>query len=163
MRPSAEYLRSIFLYDRKTGIVTRKVATSPRVRIGDTVGSPATNGYLRVNVEGKKVALHHVIWCMETGEWPEHQVDHRDGCITNNRWRNLRAATQAQNNQNLGKRKSVIGLTGVTFNKRAKKYEARIGHHGTLTYLGLYNTSEEAHAAYLKAKKRLHRFQPVPR
>lgn len=163
MKPSADYLRSIFTYNRRTGIVTRKVATSPRVKVGDVVGSRATSGHLQVNVYGKLRQLHHVIWCMETGEWPADQIDHKDGVRFNNRWHNLREATHAQNMQNVERRSSESGLTGVVYDPRRAKYRAYIGHEGKQKHIGYFSTAGEAHAAYLQKRKELHTFQPTPR
>lgn len=42
---------------------------------------------------------------------------------------------------------------GVSYNKRAKKYQARCNVNGKLKNLGLYNTIEEAFNAYKQAKE----------
>jgi hypothetical protein len=47
---------------------------------------------------------------------------------------------------------------GVVWRERNKKYEARIQVQGTYKYLGLFDTAEEAHAAYLTAKRAAHPF-----
>ena len=48
--------------------------------------------------------------------------------------------------------KKSTGLTGVTI--RRGKYEARITVNGRSMYLGTFNTAEEAHGAYLEAKRK---------
>ena len=48
--------------------------------------------------------------------------------------------------------KNATGLTGVTI--RRGKYEAGITIHSRSMYLGTFNTAEEAHGAYLEAKKK---------
>jgi hypothetical protein len=40
---------------------------------------------------------------------------------------------------------------GCSYKPRLKKWQAAIQLHGKSTYLGIYNTQEEAHAAYLEA------------
>ena len=50
------------------------------------------------------------------------------------------------------KTKNSTGLTGVT--SRNGKYEARITVNGRSMYLGTYMTAEEAHGAYLEAKRK---------
>ena len=50
------------------------------------------------------------------------------------------------------KTKNSTGLTGVTI--RRGKYEAGITINGRSMYLGTFNTAEEAHGAYLEAKKK---------
>ena len=50
------------------------------------------------------------------------------------------------------KTKNSTGLTGVTM--RNGKYEAGIAVNGRSMYLGTYSTAEEAHGAYLEAKRK---------
>ena len=50
------------------------------------------------------------------------------------------------------KTKNSTGLTGVTI--RRGKYEAGITVNGRSMYLGTYMTAEEAHGAYLEAKRK---------
>ena len=50
------------------------------------------------------------------------------------------------------KTKNSTGLTGVTM--RNGKYEAGITVNGRSMYLGTYSTAEEAHGAYLEAKRK---------
>ena len=50
------------------------------------------------------------------------------------------------------KAKNSTGLTGVTI--RRGKYEAGITINGRSMYLGTFNTAEEAHGAYLEAKRK---------
>lgn len=50
------------------------------------------------------------------------------------------------------KTKNSTGLTGVTM--RNGKYEAGITVNGRSMYLGIYSTAEDAHGAYLEAKRK---------
>ena len=50
------------------------------------------------------------------------------------------------------KTKNSTGYTGVTI--RRGKYEAGITVNGRSMYLGTFNTAEEAHGAYLEAKRK---------
>ena len=50
------------------------------------------------------------------------------------------------------KTKNATGLTGVTI--RRGKYEAGITINSRSMYLGTFNTAEEAHGAYLEAKRK---------
>jgi hypothetical protein len=85
-------------------------------------------------------------------------IDHRDTCRTNNRLANLRDATRSVNAQNLRAARSnnsSCGLLGVTWNRG--RWTAQISPPGgPRTYIGRFDTAEQAHAAYLDAKRRLH-------
>ena len=50
------------------------------------------------------------------------------------------------------KTKNSTGFTGAT--SRNGKYEAGIAVNGRSMYLGTYSTAEEAHGAYLEAKRK---------
>jgi hypothetical protein len=96
-----------------------------------------------------------------TGEWPTHQVDHKNSVRNDNRWENLRLATNAQNQQNLRKARAdnSSGFLGVFPNKN--RWSAQIAINGKSKCLGTFDTPELAHAAYLKAKASIHEFQTL--
>ena len=77
---------------------------------------------------------------------PKLQIDHIDGNKINNHIDNLRIVNHQQNHFNRTTAK------GYYFRKAMKKYHAQIKHNNKLIYLGLFNTEEEAHQAYLNAK-----------
>jgi hypothetical protein len=68
------------------------------------LGKVNHRGYRYVQISGKKVPLHRVIWEMHFGTAPPGlTVDHIDRCRSNNRIENLRLATSTQQNANTGK------------------------------------------------------------
>lgn len=80
-------------------------------------------------------------------------IDHRDGDGSNNRWSNLRRATQSQNlrNASIGFQ-SRYGLPkGVTFDKARQKYVAQISVGNRNKHLGRFDTVEDAAEAYARA------------
>lgn len=115
-------------------------------------------------VDGYTDYVHRVAWFHFYGEWPEFEMDHIDGNGMNNRISNLRPATHAQNSQNLTLRSTnKSGMTGVSWLKSLRKWEAYIMVNYKKKGLGYYDDLLEAGAAYLKAKRELHCFQPTPR
>lgn len=80
-------------------------------------------------------------------------VDHINGDGLDNRKKNLRACTHAENirNQKLN-RLNTTGYKGVCVN--SKKWIARIKINGKLLYLGRYNTPEEAAQVYDEAARK---------
>lgn len=90
----------------------------------------------------------HVIWAWMTGEWPIGDLDHRDRDKLNDRWNNLRPATEPQQafNQKI-KCTNTSGFKGVRWHRQGYYIaEARI--NGVKKYLGRGETPAEAAKHY---------------
>jgi hypothetical protein len=159
-----EELKQILFYCAITGHFTWLKTNSNRTKCGTRAGCIHPNGYRRIGINGKLYYEHHLAWLYHYGNLPIKQIDHINGDKTDNRIDNLREATHAQNQQNKGKaQNNTSGYTGVTFDKAKNKWKAAIYKDRKRYHLGYYDTPEEAHAAYLKAKAEFHTFNPVPR
>lgn len=144
-------LLALVRYDPETGAFTAK-AGRPDVEAGKRLGSITGKGYLHLSIDGRLYLLHRLAWFYMTGRWPP-KVDHRNRRKADNRWVNLREATQAQNRMNSGARKdNVAGLKGVGARANGR-FQATINKDGKRTHLGYFSTAEEAHAAYVRAAK----------
>lgn len=83
-------------------------------------------------------------------------MDHINLDKRDNRIANLRLATPAQNNFNHPAKSGCSSrLKGVCWNKDSKKWQAGIKVAGKSYYLGLYDTEESAHAAYIAKAQEL--------
>jgi hypothetical protein len=108
-----------------------------------------THGYLVVRLDGRLYRAHRVIWLIMTGKWPTRQIDHRDMDRANNRWENLREATNGQNQANRrAYANSRSGVKGVSWDKEKEKWRASIGVGGKVILIGRYDTIAEAKMAY---------------
>jgi hypothetical protein len=142
-------LLEVLHYDPETGIFTRKISLAYNAAVGDPVGHISGDGYLHASIDGKKYKLHRLAWLYMMGEWPPEQLDHKNMWRTDNRWDNLREATNAENNRNRGAQSNNrSGLKGASWVAKAGRWQARIVVNGQRKYLGLFDTAEEAHAAY---------------
>ncbi|QQK04793.1 HNH endonuclease [Burkholderia anthina] len=160
-RYTADALRELFTYEPDTGILRWKVDRPRGVKAGDEAGcafiASCGKKYRRISIRGKYHGAHLVIWCLQTGVWPDHEIDHRDNDGLNNRWANLRAATRKQNSKNRTMpSNNTSGYKGVNFDKKARKWVAQIGSDGKKIYLGRFEDPKEAHAAYCAAADKLH-------
>ena len=150
-------LKRLFHYDQETGLFTRLVNSGTRWKIGQIVGClDPISGYLTVGVGNKTYRLHRLAFLYVTGKWPEHDVDHIDGIGSNNKWANLREATELQNMQNYKKanknnKSKFLGVSTQRYGFQAVIYKNR-----KRIYLGLFKTPELAHTAYLEAKRKIH-------
>ena len=111
-----EKLKQELLYVPETGKFIRLKAVSQMKR-GDIAGWISKNGYIGINVCGKKYTGHRLAWLYMTGSWPK-QIDHINRIRSDNRWENLREVTQSQNNRNMGIRKdNTSRYKGVYWHK----------------------------------------------
>jgi hypothetical protein len=86
------------------------------------------------------------------------QTDHINGNGLDNRRKNLRVCTHQENVINSRKQKNnTSGYKGVGWEKRRKKWIARITKSGKNKYLGQFDTAKQAYAAYCEAAKELHK------
>jgi hypothetical protein len=107
-----------------------------------------------IGLDGRQYLAHRLAFFYMTGEWPPHQIDHIDRDPANNRWPNLRPATQGQNNVNKVAKRTCDLPRGVTPN--GSGYAARIKKNRVSYHLGTFRTPQEAHQAYLDAATKIH-------
>lgn len=148
-------LKELLRYDPETGELVRTKAVS-NAKVGDVAGTPH-DGYIRVRVDGKLYLAHVLAHLYVTGMFPDNEVDHEDGCGSNNRWLNIRQATRIQNMSNRKKpQNNTSGFKGVHYHKRNKKWVAYITSAGKRHHLGCFGSPESAHAAYCAAGNEYH-------
>lgn len=152
-----ERLREVLDYDPYTGIFTRRIRQASNALAGTRAGTALERGYIGIMVDKIQYKAHRLAWFFVYEKWPLVGIDHINGIRNDNRIENLREADQSQNIANGKKhRDSTSGLKGVTWNAACKRWMAQIHWRGKHIYLGLFDTKEEAHAAYCAAAKRLH-------
>ena len=160
--PLESIARSLLSYNARTGLFSW-IASAGRVKAGSVAGTVNSQGYVVIGIGKKKVLAHRLAWFFVHGRWPLVEIDHRDGARANNRIKNLREATHAQNHQNRQRNKSnSSGYLGA-YRVSAEKWASSIKVGGQVFRLGRHESAEAANAAYLAAKEKLHTFQPMPR
>src|SRR4051794_40587735 len=114
---TAEELRTLVSYDPETGIFRAKTKRLGSYRkIGDELGTVNALGYVVMSIDKKRYYGHRLAVLYMTGAWPEQGMDHINGGRSDNRWSNLRLATQAQNVRNRSKgSNNTSGFKGVRF------------------------------------------------
>ena len=143
---TTQRLCEVFRYDPETGHVYWKISTSRRVKPGDKAGSLSKRGYYHVCLDGKFLLIHRLAFVLMGEEVPDF-VDHINRVSTDNRWSNLRGVSHQENCTNNTARGTY---------KIGNKYRAKIFTKGKAFHLGTFDTEEEAHQAYIRAKKQFH-------
>lgn len=161
---SLDVLKSNVLYDKETGIFTRaKNHPKRKYVIGSVTGVSRPDGYVQVMIEGKLFLAHRLAWLYVYGELPKNNIDHINGIKNDNRIENLRDIKQRVNVQNIRKAKKTSTSScklGVSFANNGrninKPFRARIVVDNKEIHLGMFSNEDEAHEAYLSAKRKYH-------
>jgi hypothetical protein len=135
-------MKKNYTYDAKSGRLTSS-------RLGRAIRGKKRDkrGYLCVGCcIGKKlvfVYLHHAVWAVCNGRWPEQQIDHINGNKHDNRIENLREVSASENKMNMlypWKPNAKTGLPGVYKTKGGFQIEvASNRYHFRDPYLAFYH------------------------
>ncbi len=150
---TVDYVRKALTYDPDTGVIRRR--TGPRST--QIAGWVTRHGRREIGFgrQQRRALASHCAWALHYGQWPLGEVDHRNGDPGDNRIANLRLATRVENQQNTWRRSdNTSGFPGVVFDRG--RWKAQISVESRTVYLGRFLLAEDAYAAYLAAKHRLH-------
>jgi hypothetical protein len=140
---TAAQLRELLSYDPEIGQFYWRVTRNGNCKAGALAGYLMKQGYWCIMLRGKSYLAHRLAWLYTTGEWPAQLVDHINGDKADNRFANLREASEHGNTWNR-KREGV-------HRRRNGRFGSAISPNGRRIYLGTFDTAEEARAAYRAA------------
>jgi hypothetical protein len=161
-KPTHQQVVEALHYDEETGFFSWANRRSSRVAKGSIAGCETKNGYIYIKINKVQIYAHRLAWFYVNGEWPCSEIDHIDGCRSNNSFSNLRLVSRAENTQNQVPygRSSASGFLGVTLHKKTAKCQAQIRVGTKTTYLGLFANKLDAVRAYWDAKSKFHPTAP---
>jgi hypothetical protein len=144
------------LFEYIDGNLVRKKTTAPNAK-KDQIAGTNSNGYVLININRVFYRAHRIIWYLHTHTDPlGYDIDHIDGNPLNNRIENLRLCPHSDNckNSKISKR-NTSGFKGVHFHRQSGRWRARIRCNGKHLHIGMFDTAEEAHEAYVRESVRL--------
>jgi hypothetical protein len=158
---NSERLREVLNYAPETGVFTWAKKTCRKVTVGKVAGCIskfARGGPYRVIRVDKTLHLaHRLAWLHVHGDWPADELDHINLDGLDNRIDNLRPATRAQNQRNVGiSKRNTSGAKGVCKDRRTGKWRARV-YAGREYHIGVFDSFEEAVGAHERAAARYHK------
>lgn len=156
---SVDRLKQLLHYNRRTGLFRWKVRRSTSSPAGSIAGRTESKGYTQIGVDGTRYMAHRLAWLWCKGEISDALViDHINGDRQDNRIENLRAVSFTEN-LHYHRRVHPFSrsqLLGVSYNVKnaacGKPWVARIQRFGKRVTLGSFESPEEAHKAYQKAR-----------
>lgn len=108
-------------------------------------GTLHKNGYIKIRINRRSYLAHRLAWLYVKGVMPSDQIDHINRVRHDNRFSNLREATNQENQRNrMLSKNSTSKVNGVGFHKRSQKWRAYIKVNGKHIHLGLH---EDIHMA----------------
>lgn len=153
-----ERLKDQFYYDPGTGVFTSRFKRN-KWPDGREMGHVTKHGYVQFRVDGAMYMAHRLAWLYMTGSFPKNGTDHINRNRSDNRWVNLREATQSENTQNTSAYSSnKSGFPGVSFHTKVGRWRAAIQQGRKHIHLGYFGTAEQASIAYQSAKVTYHPF-----
>ncbi len=139
-----ERLKELLRYDPKTGLFIWIVDRGGFAKAGTVAGSPNNEGYIQIRVDRVLYKAHRLAWLYMKGAHPPAEVDHRNRKRADNRWRNLRLASESEQAFNRTPRKNqATPVVGVR-QRESGRYIVRIQAEGKRVCIGTFDTLAEA-------------------
>jgi hypothetical protein len=138
-----ERVRFLFKYNPWTGHLIRRVSRNTNSMKGQVIKCQPSRRYTVVTVDMRDYLAHRIIWLYMTGKWPTYQIDHINRIKYDNRWINLREATEHQQHVNIGiNRRNKLGIRGITIVRNRFCVQLKI--KGQCGYLGHFENLDDA-------------------
>jgi hypothetical protein len=150
-------VKEVFRYSPTTGLFYNRFYRSSNAPKDAVAGAVKEGRYVQINLDGHLWYAHRLAWLYMTGVMPPELVDHKNGNGLDNRWRNLRLSSDQLNPQNRHTPDcdNTSGYLGVYPNKNGT-FTAQLVLRRKKVFSQVFDTAEEAHQAYLKAKRKFH-------
>jgi hypothetical protein len=149
-----EYVSKILDYDPETGLFTWKAGVKKHLLNKPAGCVRKTDSCVVIGINKKTYLAHHIAWLLVYKKLPKHEIDHINQNRADNRICNLRDVdhrTNCQNYRKATKNNKISGLLGAA--QRNGRYYSRIRVGNKRITIGTFDTAEEAHQAYLVAKR----------
>lgn len=131
-------------YDTFTGVFFDKESGKPVGKLNPV------DGHMYICIDKNKYRADKLAWLYIHGSWPEHDITHIDGVNTNNWASNLKKKPDMK-----PRKDNKLGIPGVSWDKRDKKFRAQISKNGVQKNLGNYEQIENAILARYRAEQEL--------
>lgn len=152
-----EQIKEYLHYDPGTGEFTWvNLPARSRKAVGEVAGCDM-RGYVGIWLYGKLWKAHRLAWVYMTGEYPQGYIDHINGIPNDNRFENLREATNLENQRNSKMNASnTSGTRGLVWHKRDKNWQVSLRVDGRQKFIGTFKDKELAELVAEEAREKYH-------
>ena len=145
-------------YNPETGLFHWKRKTSNSMRPSLLAGGIDRDGYNYIVIQGKSYCVHRLAWLFMDGDFPSGSLDHINQIRSDNRWINLRQATNGQNACNSKTpSKNTSGVKGVSWIEKRKRWQASLVVDGKQVFAKRFKNLDEAKSSIMKAREQFHK------
>lgn len=142
-----------YAYDPDTGIVFNKNSKHKKPLGSVQKNRSSGKHYKTITVGNRLLRVHRVAWLLHYKEWPKGQIDHINGNGIDNRLKNLRCVTHAENGRNTKKKSNnSSGVNGVYKCTQTGKWRAEIMVNRKKHCLGRHSKLDDAKKARHEAE-----------
>lgn len=141
-----EYLKSIMEYDPEYGLFYWKRNNNNAMKNGHRAGTlNETTKYVVITINRKPYRASFLAYLYMTGEWPENEIVHLNGCRWINSWKNLFYTKTSLKQRNKERIKNMPNtVKGVCWRQQAQRWIAYITIKALKYYLGSFRDFENA-------------------
>ena len=151
-RLSLSELKQLFFYNPDSGLFIRRVSKG-NAKAGDIAGFD-NGGYVQIQINKSAYLAHRLAYFYLNGVWPVNEIDHINGCRSDNRASNLRSVSLTENSRNRSiPTNSSSGVIGVSWSKKLCKWVAYISDLGKRKHLGVFSDFEDAKLVRVESER----------
>jgi hypothetical protein len=148
-------LFEVLFYNPRSGLFYWNLRTRTDLN-GMVAGKINPNGYRQIKIDQRYYYAHRLAFLYVLGRWPSEQVDHINRLKDDNRWKNLREATPAQNSQNAFKNQVSKSGHRWVYPTASGAFMVMVKDSGKQVYIGTFTTKKDAAAAAICAIRERH-------
>ena len=152
---SAADVRRFLRYEPETGDFFWLVNRTNGIKAGDLAGCQR-GFYWVISVWGVSYSAQRLAFLYQEGRFPSEYVDHINGIKLDNRWANLREATNAQNQHNRSGTGSNCRVKNVTYVAKRCKFQVSLKVRGREKFIGYFEDVELAELVAIEAREKYH-------
>ena len=96
----------------------------------NSLGRYNEDGYRVVKIKGRYFTVHRIVWLLNTGDFPDKEIDHINRVRDDNRIENLRCVDRLTNVLNRTQKPNPdTGVVGIYLDKSTKGLKAKYSFH----------------------------------